>query len=116
MPRTLVIFLITAFAGVLGACSQSAPERAEVPPLYVPTVMIAQAPNAEPAANPYDVLPSSDAVTLWVPRFEKFAWGPIVYGESSAYSIFTYDQQRISSLPVSSYRYRWVVQQGVTSP
>ena len=116
MPRSLVIFVLTVLVGGLGACSQSVPEKVAVPPLYVPTVMMAQARNAPPVINPYEILPSSDAVALWVPRPEKFVWGPMVYEESSAYSIFTYDIQRISNYPDSSYRYRWVVQQGITSP
>jgi hypothetical protein len=114
MPRLLTPILLTTTL-TLAACSTS-PRVASPGALYVPTTTIIQSPNSPPAANAYAVLPESDSLTLYVPRADKFAWGPYVVQQASAYSVFTYDQQLISNLSGPSYRYRWVTQQGLTVP
>ncbi len=120
MPPIARTFSLLLIATTLAACS-SAPQSTarSTPLLYVPSAMLAQSTN--PATNrlaldPYQILPASDADTLFVGRPEKFAYGQTVYAESTAYSIYTYDQQLISNLWGPSYRYRWISQNGITSP
>ena len=115
MRRLLSIFGLGFGLLALGACSESS-RQAAVPPLYVPSASITQLANAAPAVNAYGVLPESDSVALWVPRQEKGALGPYVLQQASSYSVFTYDQQLISNIWGPSYRYRWITQEGVTSP
>lgn len=114
-------FLLGVVATMLAACSQTAGHASSAsarpePPLYVPSTMIAQADGGPAAINPYQLLPASDAETLYVGRPEKFVYGGMVYEQGSSYTIQTFDQQLISNLYGPSYRYRWVTQQGVTSP
>jgi hypothetical protein len=108
--------LLTALA--LVACSQTPRQSNPEANFYAPSTMIIQTASADPAApgiNPYQVLASSDADYYFYPRAEKAVYGSTVLGESSAYTIYTYDQQPISSIWGPSYRYRWIVQTGVTT-
>ena len=119
MRGLIAVTSLSLFLGTLGGCSQSGVREAEgsrSPRLYVPTASIAQTPQGAPAINAYAILPASDSFNLWVPRAEKGTDGPLILQEASSYSVFTYDQQLISNLWGPSYRYRWIVQQGVTLP
>jgi hypothetical protein len=119
--HSLLKIPLLALAATLAACSQSPRQAAVAPPFYVPSAMIVQGTNpatGQLALSPYSILPASDADTLFVGRADKFAYGPTVYAESTAYTIFTYDQQLIAYSPWAgpSYRYRYVEQSGITSP
>ena len=101
----------------LGACSQTPRQTNPEATFYAPSTLMIQTASADPATpgiNPYQVLASSEADYYAYPRAEKAVYGSTLIGESSAYTIYTYDQQQISSLWGPSYRYRWVVQQGVS--
>jgi hypothetical protein len=119
MTHALLKSSLLAVVATLAACSQAPQQAASPPPFYVPSAMIVQATNPDTgllALSPYSILPASDADTLFVGRADKFVYGETTYAESTAYSIYTYDQQRISDLWSPSYRYRYVVQSGITSP
>lgn len=87
-------------------------------PLLVP--FAAQYQRAGDGGNSYvlasDVLPSSDALALYAPRFERVAYGPLQVGGVSAFREYTYDAQQISTPGNSGWRTRYVVREGVTFP
>lgn len=120
MPRIARTFSLLFIAATLAACAAAPQSSARsTPALYVPSAMLAQSANpstGQLALDPYQILPSSDADTLFVGRPEKFAYGETVFAESTAYSIYTYDQQQISDPWTPGYRYRWISQSGITTP
>lgn len=114
---------------LLGGCAATpqSPAIQSPPPFYVPaTAMRTGGHHAtgdtngitplQLAINPEQVLPGSDADSLFAPRGEKVVYGALSYGGLSAFTIYTYDVQNISSPFGSGFRYRWLVQSGVTVP
>jgi hypothetical protein len=55
-------------------------------------------------------------IELYATRAEKVAYGPLPLGSVTAYSTYTYDAQRISTFSGYGYRYRWVVENGISAP
>jgi len=107
------ICLAGAFAGCV---AQPAPDvYQQMPALYVPaTAMAEQRPSNRLATNM--VLPGSDA-DFWFIRGQREAYGSVPVEGFAAYSIYTYDQQIISTPNGGwGYRYRTVVQQGLSAP
>ena len=114
---TYTLLAVATLAGCATTGRQTS--QSTIPPLYVPSAMTIQSTDpstGQLALNPNQILPSSDAFAYFTPRPDKFAYGQTIYAQSTEYSIFTYDQQLISNLWGPSYRYRWVVQSGLTSP
>ena len=105
------------FAAMCGAFAGCATQPREVvlqgERYYVPTAALIQRPgNTINAAN---VLACGDDDVIFG-RAEKSLDGAVPMGGISAFTIYTYDAQRISSDRGSSgYRYRWVVQQGISA-
>ena len=109
--------LATCLAGVFASCeAQPAPDvYQQTPALYVPaTAVTEQRPLNKLATNM--VLPGSDA-DFWFIRGQREAYGSVPEEAFAAYSIYTYDQQIISAPNGGwGYRYRTVVQQGLSAP
>ena len=103
---------VTACAALCGCAASEPVVRSEG--YYVPTVgMIQRRGEAIPAGN---LLASGDA-DIVIGRAEKYVEGPVQVGGISAYTTYTYDAQRLSDKQGSvGYRYRWVVQQGISVP
>jgi hypothetical protein len=114
MLRILTIF---AIAGSFAACTQC-PEpvvesRAD---FLVPTTMILQTPDPAPSTLAIHVLPAANFDDFFVPRAEKIIYGQTPLSEISAYSVLTYDAQRIGGPRAPGYRYTWAVREGVFFP
>ena len=105
----------------LAACSEAPKAETSARLLYV-TPRLLYVPSAsmiasgKPAMRAGDVLPASDG-DVFIARGEKFIWGELPVAASSSYTTFTYDAQVISRDQGNvGYRYRWVVQQGISLP
>ncbi|HVX87181.1 MAG TPA: hypothetical protein VH253_20520 [Phycisphaerae bacterium] len=112
-------FLLLTFAGcatqpVHPTPAARASAEPPAPPFYVPATALARTPAARPI-NPFAVLADADE-DLFFPRPEKVVYGPETLYQASAFTIFDYDAQNISSPDGVGFRYRWVVRQGVTLP
>jgi len=106
------LFALMIGLGFMGACSEP---KAEIPPYYVPSAALVQK-CGRPAPNASLLLPASDG-DIEIARAEKVLFGSYPLSEYSAYTLFTYDAQVISHSDGNvGYRYRWVVQQGVSAP
>lgn len=57
-----------------------------------------------------------DDQEFFVGRGEKYVSGPVELAAFSAYSTLQYDMQPIGTINGTGYRYRWVVQQGISVP
>jgi hypothetical protein len=109
----------TAMVVILGmaGCAHSHARRDELSPrYYVPTAAIVQRAGCDMPAHADQVLPGSDG-DYFIARGVKAVYGNTPIAEYSAYSIYTYDAQAIA-VPGSGfgYRYRWVLQQGLSAP
>ncbi|HVS72139.1 MAG TPA: hypothetical protein VHQ47_12865 [Phycisphaerae bacterium] len=94
--------------------AQHAPAAPPAPPFYVPATALARTADSRPI-NPFAVLADADE-DLFFPRPEKVVYGPETLYQTSAFTIFDYDAQNISSPYGTGFRYRWVVRQGVQFP
>ena len=121
MRSCFLPFALVVMAFSLAACSQepktdTAARLLYVTPrlLYVPsTSMIA---SGQTAVRASDALPASDG-DIFIARGEKFVWGELPLAAASAYTTYTYDAQVISRDQGNvGYRYRWVVQHGISLP
>ena len=110
-------FLLAVLVMAAGCC-QSVAEReayASAPGFYVPGALMAANSQGQ-GINPYQVLPASDAEEDFIGRAEKFVYGGMPLSEYSAYSVYTYDAQRISSPRGVGYRYTYSVREGESFP
>src|SRR5690242_8818636 len=85
---------------------------------FAPSTMVASRGAVAPAVPQANLLlPGSDG-DYFIPRGENFVYGGYSTGAVSDYTIYTYDSQNISiqNSGASGYRYRWIVQQGSSSP
>ena len=99
MRALIMIFLLSTLAGCAVSDTHSAP------PFYAPYAAMSSRVSA---GRPADVLPASYVDYLVAPRWEK-----AVYTDQSfsAFTIYTYDAQRLSDRQGSyGYRYRWIIQ------
>jgi hypothetical protein len=116
----LSIVATVAMALLAGGCAEPETQKiTAVPAFFVPSTGMTQVATADavsPQINPYAVLPTSDAYDYFIGREEKGYYGALTVSETAAYSNYTYDAQRISGPWSLGYRYRSVVQTGVTFP
>jgi hypothetical protein len=114
--RGLIMAVMAGAAGLAGCAHSHVRQGAEGPSYFVPTAAIVQMPSYPMAAQPNQVLPGSDG-DYYIARGEKTVLGRTPLAEYSTYSVYTYDAQAIA-VPGSGfgYRYRWIVQQGISAP
>src|SRR3954453_17087033 len=121
-------FLLLCLAGLLAGCEAQKPvgttiiihqePSARSGVFFAPSPRGASRGTVAPANAPGNLLlPGSDG-DYFIPRGENFVYGGYLTGAVSDYTIYTYDSQNISiqNSGASGYRYRWIVQQGSSSP
>jgi len=110
-----VAFLFAAICSGLAGCASTPREPiVTAEHYYVPTAALIHRPGSP--INPANVL-ACGADEVVYGRDEKAIYGAVPVAGVSAFTIYTFDAQRISSDQGSSgYRYRWVVQQGISAP
>ena len=109
----LSIVLCVPVLAALAACQESRPPCSYNPFLVPATALVA----GQTHSKPDQVLPASDAL-YYFPRAERVVYGSTSYGDSSTYTTSTFDSQAIG-IPGTGgygYRYRWIIQEGVSSP
>lgn len=89
--------------------------QAPQPGFFVPAATLARGATSRPI-NPYAVLADAGDEDVFFPRPEKVVYGPELLYQASAFTIFDYDAQNISTPFSTGFRYRWVVRQGVEVP
>ncbi len=106
---------ITLLTILLAGCATSHPTPSpSAAPIVAPsTAMVA---TRQKSLNAYQVLAGPENPDFFIGREEKFAYGAVFIGGSSAFTTYTYDAQSISTPAGFGYRYRWVVQDGVSAP
>lgn len=86
-----LILALTSVACLTGCTDWAKPQTlAEAPPFSAPYNAIAQR-HTDPSQIPLQ----ADA-DLYIPRGEKIAYGGLSLGTTAAYSVYTYDSQKIS--------------------
>jgi hypothetical protein len=106
---------VVGMVGVPGCAQRPAAVRVQAePPLMAPSTAMVRAPHQP--LNPYAVLAGVDPPEFFVPRAERGVYGAYPIAGLSAFTTYTYDAQAISTPNGFGYRYRWVVQEGVSAP
>jgi hypothetical protein len=118
--RVYSIFVLIAIAAIQTALAGCATSRPTPQPSFaVPWsgvyVRTAQSGAFSPASlfDPQVLLADGDVP---ISRAEKFVIGPLPLASVSAYSTYTYEAQPIGLPQGTGFRYRWVVQSGVSVP
>ena len=104
--------IVCVLAGSLVGCASGpqAPVARRAGNFYVPSTALR---GTEVAAD--YVLPTNSLAEAYIPRGERVAFGPPT-AEFSAFTVYTFDQQRIGEPWSGSYQYRYVVRSGITLP
>ena len=106
--------IFAAICGGVSGCASAPPVEHATGLYYVPTAAIIQ--HRAASINPANVLLASDEDVM-IGRADKYLEGALPESGISAFTIYTYDAQKISGDHGSvGYRYRWVVQQGISAP
>jgi len=108
-----VTLMLLSVALLLPACAQQPVSTTiELPPVAPTTAWVA---TREQPIDALAVLTGPEA-DFFAIRSEKVAYGALPLGGVSTFSTYTYDAQNISNLGSFGYRYRWVVQDGISAP
>jgi len=98
---------------LLGGCAQKEASTTIEMPVVAPTT--AWVATREQPISALAVLTGPEG-DFYTDRPEKFVYGGLPLGGVSVFSTYTYDAQNISNLGSFGYRYRWVVQDGISAP
>jgi hypothetical protein len=108
-----VSLLLFSACLLLPACAQQKVSTAIEVPVVAPTT--AWIATREAPISSLAVLSGPDS-DLFCTRPEKAVYGALPMAGIAAFSTYTYDAQNISNLGSIGYRYRWVVQDGISAP
>ncbi len=110
--RVMMTSLVSCCLLLVGCAQQPVSTTIEVPPVAPTTAWVASREAPIPALA---VLTGAEA-DLYAFRPEKAVYGALPLAGISSFTTYTYDAQNISNLGSFGYRYRWVVQDGISAP
>jgi hypothetical protein len=112
--RSGLVWLLLTFIVIASGCAEPHHEMVTANAMTAPCT--AMYSRRDFTINPNFALAGADNPDFWMGRAEKAVYGAVPLAGTSYFTTYTYDSQAISTLGNSGYRYRWVVQQGISAP